>query len=1446
MSEEFIKGLYVNLNKKESLYEKGLKILRFQFFRKSNLLKVILRTLEVLNEDEEDYFKNTVKKALGVDVNVELLCYKDVRDASIEEISSKYWMDVVGEVIKKNPLAKDILCSKNRKIEKKKIVISYGCEALINHIRKKHIEEEISSHIDDIFNRKIKVEFRYDESLIEENYEEKKLEENKQIVKDILEGRVENNNIDKPSKENKEKPKYEKKKFEKPNFKREPKGENTILGRNISNESIKIKEINETSGYVAVTGEIFKVETKETKTGRIILSFFITDLTSSIMGKCFLKPGTEQMEVLDQIKKGLYCKIRGEAIFDTFAKEVVIMVRDIVKMKKIERMDRAEKKRVELHMHTTMSAMDAVTPAKKLIGRAAKWGHTAVAITDHGVVQAFPEAQMAEKDSGLKVIYGVEGYLVNNGIPVVLNENGKSTLDDTYVVFDLETTGFSSKNDKIIEIGAVKIKKGLVVDRFSEFVNPEMRIPYNITELTSITDEMVENAETIEKILPKFLEFCKDSVIVAHNAGFDVGFIKKNARDIGEEFNYPVLDTVPLARYLYPELKKVKLNIVAKHLGVSLENHHRAVDDAKCTGDILLKCFEKIKEEKNINTLKELNKEFLDNIDIKKQPSYHIIILTKTQEGLRNLYKLVSEAHLNNFFKVPRIPKSRLQELRDGLIIGSACEAGELYRAILEGKTDDELKEIISFYDYLEIQPIGNNEFLIEKGSVKDENEIKEINKKIYDLGKECGKLTVATGDVHFLEPEDSAFRKIIMAGKGFKDADNQPPLYLKTTEEMLKEFSYLGEDIAMEVVVTNTNKIADECEKIKPIPDETYPPKIEGAEEDIKNMAMDKVHSIYGDPLPEVVEKRLDKELNSIISNGYAVLYLIAQKLVAKSLSDGYLVGSRGSVGSSFAATMSDITEVNGLPPHYVCPNCKNSEFFLDGSVSSGADLPDKICPKCGTKYRADGHDIPFETFLGFEGDKEPDIDLNFSGDNQGDIHKYTEVLFGEGYVFKAGTIGTVAEKTAYGYVKKYLEERGLRASSAEIERLTIGCTGIKRTSGQHPGGIMVVPTYTDIYNFTPIQHPADDNDSDVVTTHFDYHSISGRLLKLDILGHDDPTVIRMLQDLTGIDPKTIPLNDPDVISLFTSPNALGITAEELECPVGSYGLPEFGTKFVRGMLVDTQPKSFADLVRISGLSHGTDVWLNNAQYYIKEGYTTLQECIATRDDIMVYLMYKGVPPKTSFSIMEKVRKGKGLSEEHEEIMKENNVPNWYIESCKKIKYMFPKGHAVAYVMMAVRIAYFKVHYPAAYYATYFTVRADDFDADIVCKGESAIHQKLHELYDLGNSASVKDKGLITVLELAFEMCKRGLKFKKVDLYKSEALKFTIEDEVYLRPPLNSLQGVGDNAAKSIAEARKDGEFISKEDLRMRSKVSKTVIETLTNHGCLEGMSETNQLSLF
>ena len=1439
MSNAFLKKVTTEINKEESILDKEVEIIRFQFFKKSNILKVIIKANETINDQEEEIIKKAIIDNLEIDVEINILCYIRTRNVTIQDIVSKYWLEIIGEVVRKHPLSKGILMSKEKEIVGNKIILKYHLEAIINHLKLKHIDDIIKEQIEDLFNLKVNIEFKWDESLANENYIEEKILEEKKIIKDALSNTtVHKENIGEP------KPKEKSNGYEnKQKYKREPKGENTILGRNISLEATEIKEINETSGYVAVIGEIFKTEILETKTGKIILTFFITDYTSSIAVKCFLKPN-EKDEVLDEIKKGLYCKVRGEAIYDNYSREVVIMGRDIVKMKKIERMDGSSEKRVELHLHTTMSTMDGMTSASKLIGRAAKWGHKAIAITDHGVAQAFPEAQSAAKANDIKVIYGVEGYLVDNGLPVVINERG-NTLKDTFVVFDLETTGFSPINDKIIEIGAVKIKNGEIIDSYSKFVDPEMRVPYRITELTSITDDMVRGQGTISEVLPEFMKFCEGSILVAHNAPFDTSFIKKNCRDLNIKYDYSVLDTVPLARFLYPELKKVKLNIVAKHLGISLENHHRAVDDAKCTGDILLKCFEKLEEELDIHDLHKLNEEFLKNFDIRRQPSYHIIILARTQAGLKNLYKLISEAHLDNFFKVPRTKKSRLQEMREGLIIGSACEAGELYKAILAGKTDEELKEIVDFYDYLEIQPLGNNGFMIEKGIVKDEEELKEINRKIYNLGKKYNKPTVATGDVHFLETQDKIFRSIIMAGKGFSDSDNQPPLYFKTTDEMLKEFSYLGEDVAKEVVITNTNLIADSCEVIKPIPDETYPPKIDGAEEDIKNMTMKKVHSIYGDPLPEVVQKRLDKELNSIINNGYAVLYLIAQKLVAKSLADGYLVGSRGSVGSSFVATMSDITEVNGLPPHYVCPKCKNSEFFTDGSVSSGADLPDKKCPKCGAEYIKDGHDIPFETFLGFEGDKEPDIDLNFSGDNQGEIHKYTEVLFGEGYTFKAGTIGTVAEKTAYGYVKKYLDERNIRVSSAEIERLTIGCTGIKRTSGQHPGGIMVVPRDNEIYNFCPIQHPADDPNSDIITTHFDYHSISGRLLKLDILGHDDPTVLRMLQDLTGKDPKTIPLNDEKVISLFTSPDALGVTKEELECEVGTYGLPEFGTKFVRGMLVDTQPKSFADLVRISGLSHGTDVWLNNAQYYIKEGYTTLKDCIATRDDIMVYLMHQGVKPKLAFTIMEKVRKGKGLTEEYEAAMRENNVPEWYIESCKKIKYMFPKGHAVAYVMMAVRIAYYKVYYPLAYYATYFTVRADDFDADLICKGENVVYAKLHELYDLGNSATVKDKGLITALEMSFELYKRGFKFLKVDLYKSEATKFIIEDGA-LRPPINALQGVGDNAAKSIVKARENGEFISKEDLRMRAKIGKAIIETLDNHGCLEGMSETNQLSLF
>ena len=1450
MSEDILKKITLEINKHESLEDKELKIIRFQLLKKSNILKVILRGKERLAIEEEELIKKIICKTLMIRITVEIIFYRDASNISLEEVVESHWLECISDTVKKTPLCKTLLLSSKRIVEGNKVIVLNGYDKVTDHLKSKCGEKSIEGSIEAIFGLKCKVEIRFDPSMeVIIDYAEKEKNERKLLNQALQAKALEAQKAGNGSKESgktEEKKPAEKKTYEKKEntYKREPKSENCIYGRNISIEAIPIKEINETSGYVAVLGEVFKVDTMETKTGKIILTFFITDYTDSITVKCFLKP-QEKEEVLNNIKKGLYCKVRGEAIYDTYAREVVIMGRDILRMKKLERMDGAAEKRVELHCHTTMSARDGITPVGKIIERAAKWGHPAIAITDHGVVQAFPDAQIAAKKNKIKVLYGVEGYLVDDGIPLALNEKGQS-LDDTYVVFDLETTGFSPKNDKIIEIGAVKVKNGKIIDSFSEFVNPRRPIPYKITELTGISDDMVKYADSIDFVLPKFMEFIGDAAVVAHNASFDCSFIEKNCKDLDLPFNATILDTVQICRFLYPELKSVKLNLVAKHLGVKLTSHHRAVDDAKATGDIFVECIKKIKEEYEVSSLSDLNKIFLEKVDIKKLPTYHIIILAKTQEGIRNLYKLVSEAHIDNFFRRPRTKKSRLAEMREGLIIGGACEAGEIYRAVLGGKKDEEVKEIMSFYDYVEIQPIENNAYLIEKGNVKDEEELKDINRKIYNLAKEINKPTVATGDVHFLEPQDEAFRRIIMAGQGFGDAENQPPLYLKTTEEMLKEFSYLGEDIAREVVIKNPQEIADSVDILKPIPDETYPPKIEGADDDIRNMTMNKVHSIYGENLPEVVQKRLDKELNSIINNGYAVLYLIAQKLVAKSYADGYLVGSRGSVGSSFVATMSDITEVNGLPPHYVCPKCKKSQFFLDGSVSSGADLPDKDCPDCGVPYIKDGHDIPFETFLGFEGDKEPDIDLNFSGDNQADIHKYTEVLFGKGYVFKAGTIGTVAEKTAYGFVKKYLDQKGEVASQAEIERLTIGCTGIKRTTGQHPGGIMVVPNYTDVYNFTPIQRPADDNTSDVTTTHFDYHSISGRLLKLDILGHDDPTVLRMLQDITGIDPKTIPLNDEKVLSLFTKPDALGVTKEELECEVGSYGLPEFGTKFVRQMLVDTQPKTFSDLVRISGLSHGTDVWLNNAQYFIKEGYTTLRDCIATRDDIMVYLMYKGVPPKTAFTIMESVRKGKGLTEEFEKIMRENNVEDWYIESCKRIKYMFPKGHAVAYCMMAVRVAYYKVYYPLAYYATYFTVRgADDFDADLICKGESAVHAKLQELYALGNSATVKDKGLITVLELAFEMYKRGFEMLKVDLYESDATKFQIVGNA-LRPPLSSLQGVGVNAAKAIAEARKDGEFISKEDLRIRSKVSKTVIETLSTHGCLKGMSETNQLSLF
>lgn len=1228
-----------------------------------------------------------------------------------------------------------------------------------------------------------------------------------------------------------------------------------LFGKEFTGTPVKIVDTKIPGESVIVEGNIFNIEPREIKGEKYIVSFDITDKSDSTTVKFFVKRSVFDNELKDKIKKDAYLRVQGEVQFDKYAKEINIMAKAIMTAQAPPpRMDTAEEKRVELHLHTQMSSMDGVTPVKTYIKRAIEWGHKAIAITDHGVVQAFPDAMNAADKSDLKVIYGVEAYLIDDLGNAVFSPRGQN-LDDTYVVFDIETTGLSKEKEMITEIGAVKVADGKIIDRFSTFVNPQRPISAEITKLTGITDDMVKDAPTIENVLPEFLKFCEDTVLVAHNASFDTGFIRIAVERAGlGELHHTIVDTLELARALLPELNKHKLDIVCEHLGVTLNGHHRAVNDAEATAEVFIKFLDMLAEKK-IFTLDEINVLASRTVNYKKLRAYHAIILVKNYTGLRNLYELVSMAHIDYFFRRPRIPKSKFMQMREGLILGSACEAGELYRALLDGEPKQRIEELVHFYDYLEIQPLGNNKFMIDSPRVENIHsmeDIKNMNRKIVELGETYGKPVVATCDVHFIDPDDAAYRKIIMAAEGFPDADNQPPLYFRTTDEMLAEFDYLGEEKAREVVITNTNLIADQIEKIKPIPDETFPPKIEGADEQLRQICMDKAHSIYGDPLPPLVQERLETELNSIISNGYAVLYIIAQKLVWKSVADGYLVGSRGSVGSSFAANMAGITEVNSLPPHYVCPNCKYSDFDSDLVKSyameeaSGCDMPDMNCPKCGTLMHKDGHDIPFQTFLGFEGDKEPDIDLNFSGEYQQTAHAYTEELFGVGHVFKAGTIGTLADKTAYGFVKKYFDEREITAHNAEITRLMNGCTGVKRTTGQHPGGLMVVPSDHNIYEFCPIQRPANDVNSTVTTTHFDYHSISGRLLKLDLLGHDDPTVIRMLYDLTGVNPQTVPLGDPATMSLFESPAALGVTAEDIGCETGTLGIPEFGTKFVRGMLLDTKPKTFADLLRISGLSHGTDVWLGNAQTLIENGTITLKETISTRDSIMIYLINKGVDKKKSFKIMEKVRKGKGLTDEDIADMKAANVPDWYIESCQKIKYMFPKAHAAAYVMMAFRIAYFKINYPEAYYATYFTVRAcDDFDYSCMCKGMDVAKAAMREIHAKGMEATAKDKAKMTVLELIVEFYARGFKFLPIDLYKSDSRKFIVTEEGLI-PPFNSLQGLGTNAAQSIVDGRAAGEFHTIEELKERTSLGRSLIDLLKENGVLNGIPETNQLSLF
>ena len=1233
-----------------------------------------------------------------------------------------------------------------------------------------------------------------------------------------------------------------------------------IYGRDFEEESMEIEKIDGPIGEVVIRGKILSVDTREIRNEKTIIIFSVTDFTDTIVLKIFAR-NDDVPELLKEISGGKFVRVKGVATIDKFDSELTIG--SIVGIKKCAdfttvRMDTSVEKRIELHCHTKMSDMDGVSDVKDIVKRAMKWGHKAIAITDHGDVQAFPDANhTVPSDSDFKVIYGVEAYLVDD-LKGMVTDSQNQDLDADYVVFDLETTGFSPETNRIIEIGAVKVQNGKIVDKFSTFVNPQVPIPFRIEQLTSINDSMVIDAPVIADILPEFMKFCEGCVMVAHNADFDMSFIKKNCQRLDIPCKPTIVDTVALARVLLPNLNRFKLDTVAKALGVSLENHHRAVDDAGCTAEIFVKFIEMLRE-RGMSTLDEVNAMGTSSVqNVQKMPTYHAIILATCDQGRTNLYKLISLAHIKYYHRRPRIPKSEFIRYRDGLLIGSACEAGELYRAILNGRPEEEISRLVNFYDYLEIQPLGNNAFLVrdEDSPVASNDDLIEINKKIVRLGEQFHKPVVATCDVHFLDPEDEIYRRIIMAGQGFKDADEQAPLFLRTTEEMLKEFAYLGSEKAEEVVITNTNRIADMCEKISPVRPDKCPPVIENSDQMLRDICYNKAHKMYGDPLPEIVQERLDRELNSIISNGYAVMYIIAQKLVWKSNEDGYLVGSRGSVGSSFVATMSGITEVNPLHAHYLCKHCQYSDFDSDlvksFSGRSGCDMPDKLCPRCGKPLSKEGFDIPFETFLGFKGNKEPDIDLNFSGEYQSKAHKYTEVIFGEGQTFKAGTIGTLADKTAFGYVKNYYEERGVHKRNCEIDRIVLGCVGVRRTTGQHPGGIVVLPMGEQIYTFTPVQHPANDMTVDITTTHFDYHSIDHNLLKLDILGHDDPTMIRMLQDLTGVDPTQIPLDDKAVMSLFQDTSALGITPDDLvNCQLGALGIPEFGTDFAMGMLIDTQPKEFSDLVRIAGLSHGTDVWLGNAQTLIQEKKATISTAICTRDDIMIYLIGMGLDSEESFKIMENVRKGivaKGKCDkwpEWKQDMIDHNVPDWYIWSCEKIKYMFPKAHAAAYVMMAWRIAYCKVFYPLAYYAAYFSIRATAFSYELMCQGKEKLEGYMHEYEKRKDELSKKEQDTYKDMRLVQEMYARGFEFLPLDIYKSEPHHFQIVDGKLL-PALNTIDGLGDNAAVAIAEAAKDGIFLSKDDFRERTKVSKTTIELMSDLGLFGDMPESNQLSLF
>lgn len=1405
---------------------------KVQISRKKKAWKIFLHMPEVVPYPIWKTTQETIKSYFANFCDVFVQFQYDRVDTKM--VMELYWHWIRKQIQENISLAQaGWLAQANWKVENQRLKIIFPNSMLLKIAHQKNVDEWVAKYYKQLTGRKplVHLELEQVEPANQTALIEQKRVEEKQLINQAL------------AEQKKEASKTA-----------QPTVDQIKIGMDIRDEPVSLNEIEEGDRRVTIKGKVFKKDVRELRNGRTLHIFYVTDFTNSIAAKFFVQDKEDQA-VCEKIEPGMWLKIRGAVQFDTFLKDLVLIVRDLQQIEVKGRQDTAKEKRVELHLHTAMSAMDGIYGFAKesifkfedMVKQAKRWGHPAFAITDHGVLQAFPQAYEIAQKHDFKLILGMEAYVVDDGVPIVMHPSEQELFSGEYVVFDVETTGFSVVHDVIIELAAVKIKNGQIVDRFESFANPHRPLTAQIRELTGITDEMVKDAPEIDQVILDFLDFIDGCILVAHNARFDIGFLQEAVKRLGKEpVVNAVVDTLELARYLYPELKNHRLNTLCDFLGINLEQHHRAIYDAEATGYLLWKMIEEAGK-RGFTTLQDLNEKTKDR-NLNRMRPFHATILVKNRTGLRNLYQLVSKSHIDYFYRVPRLPRSELEKHREGLLIGSGCEKGELFEAALN-KSPQEVEEIAKFYDYLEIQPIEVNQHLLDKGYVESAERLKEANRTIVDIGERLGKPVVATGNVHYLNREDAIYREIVAYNRSDapKPDGPLPYAYFRTTDEMLDEFRYLGEEKAHEVVVTNTRLINDQIQRVNPFPEGTYAPEIEGAEEELRRICYENAHKLYGNPLPDLIKERLETELNGIINNGYAVIYMICHKLVTKSLEDGYLVGSRGSVGSSFVATMSKVSEVNPLPPHYLCKDCHELEFVTDGSVETGFDLPDKDCPSCGKPMTKDGHDLPFATFLGFEGDKTPDIDLNFASDYQARCHAYAEELLGKDSVFRAGSVGTIKEKTAFGFVKKYAEEKGIEYRQAEIERLAQGCIGVKRSTGQHPGGLMVIPKNMDVHDFTPIQRPANNMKSDVTTTHFDYDAISGKILKLDLLGHTVPAMLRMLQDMTGVDPREIPTNDPKVIELFRSTKSLNITPDQIGgVTLGTLGIPEFGTSFAQGILEETRPTTIGEFTRVSGLSHGTDVWAGNARELIRSGVCTLREAICNRDDIMLYLIRKGLKPKSAFEIMEKVRKGKGLTEEQEKLMRAHDVPDWYIESCKKIKYMFPRAHAAAYVISAIWIAWYKVYYPAEFYAAWFSKSIQHCDLELMLEGHQGVSKRIEAIKEKGYQASTKEQQLLTVLELAQEMYARGISMTSVDLYQSDATNFRVLDKNTLLPPFAAIAGVGENAAKSIVSAREEGEFLSIMDLQKRSRISSTVLESLERLGCLKGLPESNQLSLF